>query len=63
VLLDTADAEGSWSTIGVSENIIEASWEALVDSVVFGLIRAAAGEAGEAGEAVHSGAPTTGVVQ
>jgi hypothetical protein len=31
--------------------------------VVFGLIRAAAGEAGEAGEAVHSGAPTTGVVQ
>ena len=63
VLLDTADAEGSWSTIGVSENIIEASWEALVDSVVFGLIRAAAGEVGEAGEAVHSGAPTTGVVQ
>ncbi len=44
VLLDTADAEGSWSTIGVSENIIEASWEALVDSVIFGLIRAAAGE-------------------
>jgi 2-isopropylmalate synthase len=63
VLLDTADAEGSWSTIGVSENIIEASWEALVDSVVFGLIRAAAGEAGEAGETVHSGAPTTEVVQ
>jgi 2-isopropylmalate synthase len=42
VLLDTADAEGSWSTIGVSENIIEASWQALVDSVVFGLVRAAA---------------------
>ena len=40
VLLDTADAEGSWSTIGVSENIIEASWQALVDSVVFGLVRA-----------------------
>jgi hypothetical protein len=47
VLLDTADAEGSWSTIGVSENIIEASWQALVDSVVVGLIRAAKG-AGEA---------------
>jgi 2-isopropylmalate synthase len=43
VLLDTADAEGSWSTIGVSENIIEASWQALVDAVVFGLIRAAEG--------------------
>ena len=41
VLLDTADAEGSWSTIGVSENIIEASWQALVDAVVFGLVRAA----------------------
>jgi len=48
VLLDTADAEGSWSTIGVSENIIEASWQALVDSVVLGLIRAAEGEAGDA---------------
>jgi len=44
VLLDTADAEGSWSTIGVSENIIEASWEALVDAVVFGLVRAAENE-------------------
>jgi 2-isopropylmalate synthase len=40
VLLDTSDADGTWSTIGVSENIIEASWEALVDSVVFGLVRA-----------------------
>jgi 2-isopropylmalate synthase len=48
VLLDTADAEGSWSTIGVSENIIEASWEALVDAVVFGLVRAAEGDGGEA---------------
>jgi 2-isopropylmalate synthase len=44
VLLDTADAEGSWSTIGVSENIIEASWEALVDAVFFGLVRAAESE-------------------
>ena len=44
VLLDTADAEGSWSTIGVSENVIEASWQALVDAVVLGLVRAAAGE-------------------
>jgi hypothetical protein len=42
VLLDTSDAEGTWSTIGVSENIIEASWQALVDSVVFALVRAAA---------------------
>jgi len=42
VLLDTADPDGSWSTIGVSENVIEASWHALVDSVVFGLLRSAA---------------------
>jgi 2-isopropylmalate synthase len=42
VLLDSADTDGTWSTIGVSENIIEASWQALVDSVVFGLVRAAA---------------------
>jgi 2-isopropylmalate synthase len=43
VLLDTADADGSWSTIGVSENIIEASWQALVDSVIVALVRAATG--------------------
>ena len=49
VLLDTADAEGSWSTIGVSENIIEASWEALVDAVVFGLVRAAQVKNSQAG--------------
>jgi len=35
VLLDSADAEREWGTIGVSENIIEASWEALVDSLEF----------------------------
>jgi 2-isopropylmalate synthase len=32
VLLDSFDGEREWGTIGVSENIIEASWEALVDS-------------------------------
>jgi 2-isopropylmalate synthase len=38
VLIDTTDGDRSWSTIGVSENIIEASWEALVDSLVYGLL-------------------------
>lgn len=38
VLLDSSDGSRQWSTIGVSENIIEASWQALVDSVVFGLL-------------------------
>ena len=32
VLIDSTDGERSWSTIGVSENIIEASWQALADS-------------------------------
>ena len=38
VLLDSTDGSRQWSTIGVSENIIEASWQALVDSIVFGLL-------------------------
>ena len=33
VLLDSADGEREWGTIGVSENIIEASWIALVDGI------------------------------
>ena len=39
VLLDSTDGETTWSTIGVSENIIEASWQALCDSLVYGLLR------------------------
>jgi 2-isopropylmalate synthase len=35
VLLDSADGAREWGTIGVSENIIEASWEALVDSLEY----------------------------
>jgi 2-isopropylmalate synthase len=38
VLLDSTDGERSWTTIGVSENIIEASWQALSDSIVYGLL-------------------------
>ncbi len=38
VLIDSTNGDRTWSTIGVSENIIEASWQALVDSVVFGLL-------------------------
>ncbi|MDZ4654826.1 MAG: citramalate synthase [Coriobacteriia bacterium] len=37
VLIESADGDKSWGTVGVSENIIEASWEALVDSVDWGL--------------------------
>ncbi len=38
VLIDTTDGDGVWTTIGVSENIIEASWQALFDSIVYGLV-------------------------
>lgn len=37
VLIESTDGKQSWSTIGVSENIIEASWEALEDSIIYGL--------------------------
>ena len=39
VVITTHDAHGSWGTMGVSENIIEASWNALVDSIEYGLMR------------------------
>jgi 2-isopropylmalate synthase len=37
VLLDVSDGERVWGSIGVSENVIEASWEALVDSLEYGM--------------------------
>ena len=37
VLLDSTDGEREWGTTGVSENVIEASWEALVDSLQYGM--------------------------
>ena len=37
VLIDASDGEETWGTIGVSENIIEASWEALVDSLEYAM--------------------------
>ncbi|MCU1372112.1 MAG: 2-isopropylmalate synthase/homocitrate synthase family protein [Ilumatobacteraceae bacterium] len=38
VLIDSTNGRRSWSTIGVSENIIQAAWQALEDSLVFGLL-------------------------
>jgi 2-isopropylmalate synthase len=38
VLLDASDGQDTWGSIGVSENIIEASWEALVDSLEAGIL-------------------------
>ncbi|MCK4249654.1 MAG: citramalate synthase [Candidatus Omnitrophica bacterium] len=39
VLIQSQDEKDTWSTVGVSENIIEASWEALVDSVEYKLLK------------------------
>ncbi len=40
VLVDSTDSRRVWTTIGVSANIIEASWQALADSIVYGLLHA-----------------------
>ena len=38
VLIETADLEKSWTTVGVSTNIIQASWDALLDSIEYWLL-------------------------
>jgi 2-isopropylmalate synthase len=38
VLLTATDGERDWTTIGVSANVIEASWRALSESIVYGLL-------------------------
>jgi 2-isopropylmalate synthase len=39
VLIQSQDEQDSWGTVGVSENIIEASWQALVDSIEYKLLK------------------------
>ncbi len=39
VLIESTDGQENWGTVGVSENIIEASWEALVDAVEYKLLK------------------------
>ena len=39
VLIDTENDKSNWSTIGVSTNIIEASWQALTDSISYYLTK------------------------
>ncbi len=38
VLVESTDGESVWGTVGVSENIIEASWKALVDSIEYAIL-------------------------
>lgn len=47
VVIESRDAHDIWGTVGVSENIIEASWLALVDSVEYKLLKDAAQKAGK----------------
>ena len=39
VLVEMADGETSWETVGVAANIVQASWQALIDGVTYGLLR------------------------
>ena len=39
VLIETSDGQGTWVTVGVGHNVIEASWRALLDGLTFGLRR------------------------
>lgn len=39
VLIETKDKKDIWTTVGVSENVIEASWKALVDSIEYKLLK------------------------
>jgi 2-isopropylmalate synthase len=37
VLVETGDGTREWTTVGVHENVVEASWQALVDALAYGL--------------------------
>ena len=45
VLIQTTDGRHAWTTVGVGQNIIEASWEALSEAYLFGLLHSGAGAA------------------
>jgi 2-isopropylmalate synthase len=38
VLIETSGASGVWETVGVGPNVVEASWQALIDGVTYGLL-------------------------
>ena len=44
VVFEWRDGAGVWGTVGVSENVVEASWQALVDAVEYKLFKDAEGE-------------------
>jgi 2-isopropylmalate synthase len=38
VLIESTDGEATWGTVGASDNIIDATWRALVDSVEYKIL-------------------------
>jgi len=46
VLIDSSDGRGAWGSVGVDVNVVEASWQALVDSISYGLLRISGEEVG-----------------
>jgi 2-isopropylmalate synthase len=61
VLVETSDGKTAWGTVGVSDNIIEASWEALVDAVTYKLMQD--GETASRRVAPEAAAPAARVAQ
>jgi 2-isopropylmalate synthase len=39
VVIEWRDGDGTWGTVGVSENVVEASWQALADAVEYKLFK------------------------
>jgi len=58
VLIDSSDGRDRWSSVGVGVNVVEASWEALVDSICYGLLRGR--EAGGDDAATDGGSAASG---
>ena len=48
VLIESGDGESDWSTVGVSQNIVEASLKALVDSIDYKILKDEARRAAKA---------------
>ncbi|OWA33584.1 citramalate synthase [Saccharibacillus sp. O16] len=59
VLIESRDAKNAWSTVGVSGNVIEASWEALVDSMRYALLGQ---QPQETTASVHGAEPRPGLL-
>ena len=56
VLIESGDEEGNkWGTVGVSENVIEASWQALIDSIDYKLHKKSAGKTADARTTASAG--------